>query len=121
MEIAVLGSGHIGGNLGKLFAKAGHQVFFGVRDPDALSGLLKDAGPNAQAGVFDQAFAFADMVVEALPFHVTLELPADKVADKVLVTAANCYAAFDGEIDLHGLSHSEAPADGQSRQGVQHA
>ena len=40
MRIAVLGTGHIGGTLGKKWLAAGHEVVFGVRDP---------AGPKAQA------------------------------------------------------------------------
>lgn len=110
MKIAILGSGNIGGNLGKLWAKAGHEVFFGSRDPDGLAGLLAAAGPNARAGTVDEALAFSDMVLEALPFGITLELPADKLAGKTLMTASNYYPARDGEIDLEGLSHSEALA-----------
>ena len=33
MNIGVVGSGRIGGSLGKLWAAKGHRVLFGVRDP----------------------------------------------------------------------------------------
>ena len=110
MKIAILGSGHIGGNLGKLWAKAGHEVFFGSRNPDNLAGLLEAIGPNAHAGTVDEALAFSDIVVDALPFGVTMDLPADKLAGNTLITASNYYPARDGTIDLEGLSHSEAVA-----------
>src|SRR5450631_684426 len=33
MKIAIIGAGNVGGALGKSWAKAGHTIFFGVRDP----------------------------------------------------------------------------------------
>jgi predicted dinucleotide-binding enzyme len=35
MRIAVIGMGKVGGILGRRWAEAGHQVVFGVRDPDS--------------------------------------------------------------------------------------
>jgi predicted dinucleotide-binding enzyme len=34
MRIAVIGTGNLGGTLGRAFAGAGHQVTFGSRHPD---------------------------------------------------------------------------------------
>src|SRR3954453_19039859 len=44
MKIGVIGSGNIGGTLGVLWAKAGHQVLFSSRHPDELVDLVKRAG-----------------------------------------------------------------------------
>jgi predicted dinucleotide-binding enzyme len=34
MKLAIIGAGSVGGTLGTVFAqKAGHEIFFGVRDP----------------------------------------------------------------------------------------
>ena len=33
-RIAVIGAGHLGGTLGDTWRRAGHQVTFGVRDPE---------------------------------------------------------------------------------------
>lgn len=35
MRIAIIGAGNVGGALGTAFAAAGHEVRFGVRDPDS--------------------------------------------------------------------------------------
>jgi len=35
MRIAVFGNGNEGGTLGSAWAKAGHEVIFGVRDPNS--------------------------------------------------------------------------------------
>ncbi|MFN8559646.1 MAG: NAD(P)-binding domain-containing protein [Dehalococcoidia bacterium] len=35
VRIAVIGAGNVGGTLGRLWARAGHEVTFAVRDPGA--------------------------------------------------------------------------------------
>lgn len=69
MKIAILGAGNVGGTLGKSWANKGHQVCFGVRHPDddKTQNLIKDIGNNAQAGTNQEAIAFGDIVVNALP------------------------------------------------------
>ncbi|MCR9195575.1 MAG: NAD(P)-binding domain-containing protein [Hyphomonas sp.] len=110
MKISVLGVGNIGANLGKLFAQAGHEVFFASRNPDILATLVAEAGANAQAGTIDDAIAFSDLIVEALPFAASMALSPTDLVGKTLITASNYYPQRDGTIDLGGLSESEALA-----------
>ncbi len=35
MKIAVIGIGNVGGTLGPAWTKAGHDVIFGIRDPNS--------------------------------------------------------------------------------------
>ncbi len=110
MKIGIIGSGNIGAALGRLWALAGHQVLFGSRDPDRLSGLVQrinGAGGDARAGSPAAAAAFGEAVLEAIPFAALPGLPAAELAGKPLLSAANYYPGRDGEIDLGGLSHSE--------------
>lgn len=37
MRVAVIGTGPIGGTLGRAFARGGHQVVFGSRHPEGSS------------------------------------------------------------------------------------
>jgi 8-hydroxy-5-deazaflavin:NADPH oxidoreductase len=71
MKIGIIGSGNVGGALGKGWAKKGHSVVFGVRDPSdpKLQSLLKQAGPNARAASVPEAAAFGDVVVFATPWN----------------------------------------------------
>ena len=110
MKIGILGSGNIGGSLGRLWAKAGHEIYFSSRNPDSLAPLVAQAGGNARAGSLDEAMAFADVILEALPFSAAMKLPAEALADKTVISAANYYPPRDGEIDLGGLTQTEALA-----------
>lgn len=56
MKIGIIGSGNIGGNLGKHWAKAGHEVLFSSRHPEKLGSLIKEAGKNARAVSVTEAF-----------------------------------------------------------------
>ena len=46
----VLGAGNIGGAIGELFARAGHEVFFSSRNPDNLTPLVARVGPSDFVG-----------------------------------------------------------------------
>ena len=49
MRIGVIGSGRIGGTLGGLWAKAGHEVMFSDRDPEQAKRAAEGAGANSAA------------------------------------------------------------------------
>ena len=51
MRVGILGSGLMGGKLGTLFARAGHEVVFTYsRSEKKLIALAREAGKNARAG-----------------------------------------------------------------------
>lgn len=67
MNVAVIGAGNIGGTLGRAFARAGHEVTFGVRDP-ADSGAAAAVGDSgARAARVAGSLVGAEVVVLALP------------------------------------------------------
>jgi lactate dehydrogenase-like 2-hydroxyacid dehydrogenase len=43
MKIGVIGSGNIGGTVGTLWARAGHEVLFASRHPEELEQLIAQA------------------------------------------------------------------------------
>ena len=74
MKLAIIGAGNVGGALGTAWAqKAGHDIFFGVRDPQAekTQALLRAIGGQARAGTAAEAAAFADIVVVSTPWPAT--------------------------------------------------
>jgi predicted dinucleotide-binding enzyme len=49
MRVGILGSGLMGGKLGTIFARAGHEVVFSyARSQDKLNTLARDSGPKAR-------------------------------------------------------------------------
>jgi predicted dinucleotide-binding enzyme len=110
MKIGIIGSGHIGGTVGTLWARAGHQVMFSSRHPEALRDLVAQAGPNARAGTPEAAAAFGEVVLVAIPFRLFQALPAGELAGKIVIDASNYAPGRDGQIDLHGRASSELVA-----------
>lgn len=49
-KIGIVGSGHIGGNLGILLAKAGYEICFSSRHPETLENLIHIAGEKHASG-----------------------------------------------------------------------
>ena len=74
MKIAIIGAGNVGRALAGRFAKAGHDVVFGVRDPAAaknaalphLAYRLADAAATAEAIVLSTSWAGAEAACRAM-------------------------------------------------------
>src|SRR5713226_7433074 len=67
MRIGILGAGLMGGKLGTIFARVGHEVVFSyARSSDKLKRLARDAQGNAHAGTPGEAAKEADAVLPAV-------------------------------------------------------
>src|ERR1700677_4214205 len=67
MRIGILGSGLMGGKLGTLFARAGHDLVFSyARTKAKLESLAHAAGGSARAGTPSEAIDEADVVLLAI-------------------------------------------------------
>jgi 8-hydroxy-5-deazaflavin:NADPH oxidoreductase len=67
MRIGILGSGLMGGKLGTIFARAGHDVVFGYgRSERKLERLAREAGSSARSGTPAEAARDADAVLLAV-------------------------------------------------------
>ncbi len=97
MRIAIIGAGNVGGGLGKAFAAVGHDVVFGVRDPDSTKAqaALAEIGV-AEATGFAAATAGADVVVFALrPMALAAAVgEIGSLAGRTVIDAMN---RFDGD------------------------
>jgi predicted dinucleotide-binding enzyme len=100
-KIGIVGSGHIGGALGILLAKAGYQIVYSSRHPDTLKGLVRTAGPKACAGTVAEAIEFGDVIVLSVPLKAIPELDAKTKAalkGKIVIDTSNPYPERDGKI-----------------------
>jgi 8-hydroxy-5-deazaflavin:NADPH oxidoreductase len=67
MRVGILGSGLMGGKLGTIFARAGHEVVFSyARSEQKLKVLARDAKGKARAGTPREAAQEADAVLLAV-------------------------------------------------------
>ncbi len=67
MRIGILGSGLMGGKLGTIFARAGHEVIFSyAQSEQKLKKLAREAGGIARAGTPREAAQEADAVLLAV-------------------------------------------------------
>jgi predicted dinucleotide-binding enzyme len=100
MDIGIIGSGHIGGTLARLFTAAGHDVVIAnSRGPDTLAGLVDEVGGGVRAATVDEAARVGEVVVVAIPVKAVEDLPPDPFAGKIVVDANNYYPGRDGQYE----------------------
>src|SRR4051812_22601839 len=91
MRIGILGSGLMGGKLGTIFARAGHQVVFSyARSEQKLKKLARDAKRRARAGTPREAAQDADAVLLAVHWSRMDDVleQADDLTGKVVVSCS---------------------------------
>ncbi|MGU3402342.1 NAD(P)-binding domain-containing protein [Methylobacterium brachiatum] len=115
IRIGVIGAGNIGGTIGTLWVKDGHEVMFASRHPDTLAPLIAELGPKAKAGTPDEAIKFGDAVFVAVPYKAYPDLSKDlasALAGKVVLDAGNATQKRDGalydEVQANGIGATSA-------------
>jgi predicted dinucleotide-binding enzyme len=91
MRIGILGSGLMGGKLGTIFARAGHEVVFSYsHSPRKLKRLAREAGARAQAGTPREAAADADALLLAVHWSRVDDVlkKAGDLSGKVIVSCS---------------------------------
>jgi hypothetical protein len=92
MKVAVLGAKIIGSTLARKWARAGHDVMFGVRTVDnpEVQALAQELG--ATVGTPAEAIAFGEAIVFAIPGNAmeeTIAAHGPALAGKIVIDAAN--------------------------------
>ena len=91
MKIGILGSGLMGGKLGTIFARAGHEVVFSyARTEGKLKKLARSAKGNARAGTPEEAAKNADALLLAVHWSRVDDVlkQAGDLSNKVIVTCS---------------------------------
>jgi len=114
MRIGVLGSGLMGGKLGSLFARAGHDVIFSYsRTRQKLEHLARDAGARAHVGTPAEAARDADALLLAVHWTRVDDVlaQAGTLTGKVLLTCSLPMSKDDTHLLIgHTTSGAEALA-----------
>src|SRR2546428_7278687 len=114
MRIGILGSGLMGGKLGTLFARAGHEVVFSyARSEQKLKKLARDAQGNARAGTPGEAARDADVLLLAVHWSRVDDVlkQAGDVSGKVIISCTLPMNADNTDLVIaHTSSGAEALA-----------
>jgi 8-hydroxy-5-deazaflavin:NADPH oxidoreductase len=114
--IAVIGTGNVGSALGRAFAKRGHVVRFGTRNPsDPKNAALIDGAPAASVHAPAAAVEGAGIVVLATPWDATRAALAGlgPLRGKLVIDCTNPLAPSPTGLDLaigHTISGGEQVA-----------
>lgn len=91
--IAVIGTGDVAHALGVSFAKQGHTIVYGSRNPDrgSVQDLVEETGHGATATTQSEAVVGADIVVLAVPGMLVEEitLSLGDLSGKIIIDPTN--------------------------------
>lgn len=123
MKIGVIGAGRVGGTIGELWVKAGHEVMFSAKTLPEVNSLLANLklGPRARAGTPKQAAAFGEAVLLAVPYAALAQVGRENAAGlkgKVVLDACNPIQNRDGEMAAAALEKGTGAASAELLPGV---
>ena len=101
LKIGIIGAGRIGGTLGELWVKAGHQVLLSSRHPEQLTDLAERLGPKARVGFPREAAGFGEVILISVPYGALPQVGRDYAAElkgKVVLETGNPFPGRDGEM-----------------------
>ena len=118
MKVGILGSGLMGGKLGTLLARAGHEVIFSyARRRETLERLARDAGGRARAGTPAAAARGAEALLLAVHWSRLDDLlaQAGDLSGKVLVSCSLPMNAANTELVVGHASSGAEELVGRAR------
>jgi 8-hydroxy-5-deazaflavin:NADPH oxidoreductase len=121
MRIGVIGSGRVGGTVGELWLKAGHEVMFSSLDLEHDKALAARLGPGAHAGTSRQAAAFGAVLFIAVPYAALPQVGrdlGDALKGKIVLDACNPIPARDGEMAIEARAKGTGVASPQFLPGA---
>jgi hypothetical protein len=116
VKIAILGTGSVGGILGRRWAQLGHTIRFGSRLPtsEKVLQLVADCGPSTRGTTWHEAITDSEVILLAIPWPATQEALGElgDLGGRVLIDATNPLTADFSGIELgHTTSAAEQIAD----------
>ncbi len=93
MKIGIIGAGNVGGTLGRILTQKGHEIVFGVRDPQSskAQSAVGSTGGKALAASVQEAASHGEVLILATPWNATQEAiaAAGDLTGKIIIDATN--------------------------------
>jgi predicted dinucleotide-binding enzyme len=123
LKIGVIGAGRVGGTIGELWVKAGHEVLFSARTLEEVNALLArlNLGPRAGAGTPKEAAAFGEAVLISVPYAALPQIGRDYATElkgKVVLDTCNPIQGRDGEMAIAARAKGTGVASAELLPGV---
>jgi 8-hydroxy-5-deazaflavin:NADPH oxidoreductase len=113
LRIGVIGAGSLGGTVGRLWVRAGHEVLFSSRHPEELVPMARQLGSRASVGTSRQAAEFGSILLFAVPYDALPQLGRDLqdiMSGKIVLDACNPAPGSDNAL----AQEAEASGVGQT-------
>jgi 8-hydroxy-5-deazaflavin:NADPH oxidoreductase len=112
MEVAVIGTGNVGGALARTLSSAGHEVIVTSTTPAEAEALANEVGGQSLRSNVD-AIRAARIVILAVPYDAIASI-VDEVGaaldDKILVDVTNRFGGEEPGAIVDGSSNAERVA-----------
>lgn len=93
MKVGIIGAGNVGGTLGRILTQKGHEIVFGVRDPQSakVQAVLESTGGKALAASVVESATHGEVLILATPWNGTQEAiaAAGNLTGKIIIDATN--------------------------------
>jgi predicted dinucleotide-binding enzyme len=121
MKIGVIGSGRVGGTVGELWVKAGHEVMFSSLDLEHDKALAARLGAGARAGTSKEAAVFGEVLFIAVPYAALPQVGrdlGDALNNKIVLDSCNPIPGRDGEMAIEARAKGTGIASPQFLPGA---
>ena len=93
----IIGAGHIGSHVARAVIGLGYDVVIAnSREPQTLTDLVAQLGPQARAATAEEAAQAADVAVVTVPLRAITAIPVEPLAGKIVLDTNNYYWERDG-------------------------
>lgn len=91
MNIAIIGTGNVGGALATQWAKKEHKILLGVKDINNFKGINLLQNKNTSVHSINEAASLSDIILLAIPPSAIFEIlgQIDTINSKIIIDATN--------------------------------
>jgi 8-hydroxy-5-deazaflavin:NADPH oxidoreductase len=116
MNIGIVGSGHIGQTLGRLWAKAGHKIYFSFsHDQRKLEDLASEVGNDSKAVTPYDAARCAEVVLFSVPWNCIDEAmkQVGRFEGQIVIDTTNPF--IDEQMHLEQFDENDSSSESVAR------